>query len=152
MTNSVTVLERIGNEVNSLYGAPVWVLVIALSICLGYLLKIAKWFPNQRIPLVVVPTAIVANLLLMLPFKASSMVTSWVTRQIIVGLVLGFVAWVFHYTILKRVESYFPWLQGAMQDAGLDSAPPFKVDGQSDPVLTKTGDTGNTGATDVNKP
>lgn len=129
-TNSVSnIYQSVGGSINDLYGAPIWVLIVLGTIVFGYILRIAEWFPNKKIPLVVVPFAIIINLVMMWPFHDKKMahidMGAWITRQIIVGMILGFVSWVLHKTLLKNLENRIPWLKGMLQDSGLDTVPPF---------------------------
>lgn len=148
MTNSVS-FQWIGDKINELQGAPVWLIVALLSIILGYMLKIAKWFPNQKIPLVVILVAAAANIALMFPFhNKGDLWIPWSIRQLTIGLAIGFSAWIFHRAVLKRFESKFPWLQSAMHESGFDTE---ITPASPDPSLTipvqegKTGDTSSGG-------
>lgn len=122
-------IKWIQSAADYLQVAPAWFMVVAASIVIGYILKLWKLFPNQLIPVCVVPAAIAIEIALMWPARQQPL-GSWFVRQGIVGMVLGFAAWVLHRAILHRFEDKFPWLKQAVQDSGFDSTPPFKP-GQS---------------------
>jgi len=129
MTNSVSIFQWASDKVNQLDGAPVWLLVVIFSLCVGYTLKWIKRFPNNLIPLPVVLGAALANSILMSAVRPPGVAfLAWATRQFIVGLVLGFVTWLLHHYVIKRIEARFPFVKDAISEAGLDTAPPFPLD------------------------
>jgi uncharacterized membrane protein YagU involved in acid resistance len=90
---------------DQLMNAPAGVVVALFAIGLGYILKSAAFFPNNRIPLVLVLATtvlfplvqfcadLIANnrdALLRIPFNAA------------LGFIIGFLAWAFHAQILRR--------------------------------------------------
>jgi hypothetical protein len=82
-----------------LLNAPSGVLVMAFAIAIGYVCKVVSFFPNNRIPLVVVSSCSVAFPLLTYCAETDA---SDIPRNFIIGFVLGFIAWLFHAQILKR--------------------------------------------------
>ena len=84
---------------DQLMNAPAGVLVALFAIALGYILKGADFFPNSRIPLVVVLVCAVVFPALL---YSSDHQGSNVLRNIIVGFIIGFVAWTLHARILSR--------------------------------------------------
>lgn len=137
-------IKWIEDGINKLYGAPVWLLVVCLSIVVGYLLKAWKRYPNNFIPHAVVTVSAITNTVLMMPMRQPKQpLGAYILTQLIVGCVVGFCAWTFHRFVLKRVESKFPWVQQAAQESGLDTASPFKSNSDlpNDAAQPKTGDT-----------
>ena len=99
-------------QLNSdLMNAPIGVIVALFSIALGYVLKMAAFFPNNRIPFVIVPFAMMSFPVVQL--CADLMAKSphpWlhIPVNILIGGIIGFLAWTFHAQILKRwVDPHF---------------------------------------------
>ena len=84
---------------------PAGVIAMLFSIALGYVLKMAQFFPNRFIPVAVIPLTallyaglqICADLLDNKPSPGLYFLFNFM-----LGFVYGFVAWVFHAQILKR--------------------------------------------------
>jgi hypothetical protein len=99
---------------DQLMNAPAGVIVALFSIALGYVLKISAFFPNNFIPLVIV--LFTASVFPVLEFcDISATLTGGVGDRLIresamlripinvlIGFIIGFVAWTFHAQILKR--------------------------------------------------
>lgn len=83
-------------------------LVFAVCIVAGYVWKFAKWswFPNNAIPPVVILIGGTAMLLLAGEEPANISGRIWHTRQFIVGVVIGFLAWVSHALVISRIEDW----------------------------------------------
>ncbi len=81
-------------------------LVFALCIIVGYCFKFWPKFPNAAIPALVIIVGATINLLLagQEPKGVPGMV--WHTRQFIVGLIIGFIAWLVHNLIISRIEDW----------------------------------------------
>lgn len=87
-------------------------LIIALSITLGWLLKIVRWIPNKSIPGIVIPMGIPLTLLLVRWPAPGDMdmgvrwpdVAAWL-QLAAQGIMLGALAWVLHHTIVNRIEA-----------------------------------------------
>ena len=90
---------------------PAGVLVALFSIAIGYVLKSGAFFPNNRIPVVVVAIAsVVFPILEMCAYaqKGDYDLWLWVPKNVVVGAIIGFLAWAFHAQILKRfVDPHF---------------------------------------------
>lgn len=86
-------------------------LVFALCIIAGYGWKCLKlsWFPNEAIPPMVFVNGALAQLILGGPPPEGVPWYVWHTRQFIVGLIIGFVAWLSHNLVIKRLED---WIAG----------------------------------------
>jgi hypothetical protein len=95
---------------DQLMGAPAGVLVIFLSIALGYLLKGIRVFENRFIPLAVVIASTVLFMLLSPTRAVDTPLRIWLTRNFIIGFILGFVAWALHKLVLQHIEDNIPGL------------------------------------------
>lgn len=94
--------------------APSGVIVALFAIALGYILKTAAFFPNNRIPLVVVLFTAVLFPLVQFCAKLQSLTggvgdallktSAWLSipLNLLIGVIIGFTAWLFHNQILKR--------------------------------------------------
>jgi len=96
---------------DQLMQAPVGILVALLSIALGYILKSAAFFPNNRIPLVIIAISMAAFPLLQAcayAEKGSQHILLHVPQNIVIGIIIGFASWTFHAQILKKwVDPHF---------------------------------------------
>lgn len=88
-----------------LMNAPVGVIVALFAIALGYVLKSAAFFNNKFIPLVIVSFTAVMFPLVQFCVEWSggnSKAGYSVPMNVMLGFVIGFLAWLFHAQILKR--------------------------------------------------
>lgn len=88
-----------------LMSAPAGVVVAIYAIVLGYVLKSAEFFPNKRIPVVVV--LFTSGWFPIVQFCADQVAgvpkAGWrIPLNLMLGFVLGGIAWFFHAQILKR--------------------------------------------------
>ena len=104
MTNSIPYWDQAIKWSESLMGAPAALLVVLVCIAAGYVLKMIQVFPNRFIPLCVM--LIGAAFLMMMTWVAKSEIPV-LTRNFCVGFVLGFIAWMLHRLVLKRIEKKF---------------------------------------------
>ncbi len=105
--NSVeSILETVTDYLQKLEGAPAIILVALSAIVLGYVLKRFKTFPNDAIPIVVI---LWGGVVYPLIADANNDLTLrvWLVRNVTIGLITGFVAWIFHNKILKRYLDRF---------------------------------------------
>ena len=98
-----TTLEQASQILNQLYGLPAGLLIVALCIAVGYVLKLIPRFPNGAIPLVVILVApvllpVIADYQNDVPWRV------WFVRNIVVGLIIGVVAWTIHNQVLSKLE------------------------------------------------
>jgi len=89
-------------------------LVVLVVWVAGYILRLIKIFPNKWIPvcLIIVGTALYP--LTTNPGQMSFEVRNPLVRQCLIGLVLGFTAWLVHGKLLKPLEAKIPWLKGIL--------------------------------------
>lgn len=98
-------METILKLNSQLMNAPVGVIVGICAIAIGYTLKKAENFPNNKIPLVVIPfTALVFPIV---QICADLMGTEphpflRIPVNVLIGVIIGFASWLCHYAILKR--------------------------------------------------
>lgn len=99
-------IDKVIAGLNSLYGLPAVALVLGSCIVLGYILKFIRQFPNDGIPVAVVLWGGIA-MSLVADARASSMpLRVWVVRNILVGMIIGLVAWIVHKTALSKLEDW----------------------------------------------
>lgn len=87
---------------NKLYGLPAIALVALSCIVVGYILRCIKRFPNDGIPIAVILWG--AAFLPLLSDYTPGKFRIWLVRNVFVGLITGFVAWLFHNKILSKIE------------------------------------------------
>lgn len=103
MNSIEDLLEQITDTLQKLYGLPAGTLVLFSCIVIGYVLKLFKKFPNDGIPIAVILWGGV-----LYPLIADSdndlTLRVWLVRNLIIGLVIGFAAWLLHNKILSKLE------------------------------------------------
>jgi len=85
--------------------APAGVVAMLFAIAFGYVLKVSAFFPNNRIPAVVVPTTallfaliqLCADMIAQKPHAAYYFIFNFM-----LGFVFGAMAWLFHAQLLRR--------------------------------------------------
>lgn len=108
---------------DQLIGAPAVALVVLGCIAIGYALRLARKFPNDAIPLTVI-IAGSALFMLLAPDRTNGMqMRVWLTRNFLIGLILGFLAWRIHARGLKQLEDKIPFLKGILS-TDAEAAPP----------------------------
>jgi uncharacterized membrane protein len=117
-TDSVNVLTDL--LFGSLYSLPGYVLVGFSCIVVGYIFKMIKRFPNDGIPAICVAWGMLLNpIIATAPDKV--VVRIWLTTHILVGMVVGFIAWVVHARFIKKYEKHFPFLGPKIAAASQDN-------------------------------
>lgn len=98
-----TELQHVIDMLQKLNGAPALLLVGLVCIITGYALKWVKKFPNEGIPLAVIFMGGVVY-----PFVADANndipLRVWIIRNAMIGLVVGFVAWLVHNKFISKIE------------------------------------------------
>lgn len=92
----------------SLYGLPGYVLVALSCAVVGYLCRFCKRCPNDYIPFFVVGWAMVFNPLISAAPAKDSTWRIWLVTHVLIGMVVGLVAWLAHNKILKKFEMKVP--------------------------------------------
>jgi len=90
---------------DTLAHAPAGVIAMLFAIALGYMLKATALFPNNRIPLIVLP--VTAVLFALIQFCADKLAGKqhaalYLLINFMIGFIFGFIAWILHAQILKR--------------------------------------------------
>lgn len=91
---------------DKIQGLPAVALVFISCIAVGYVLRGIKSFPNQAIPTVVVLWGMVAMLFIADPRASTMPARIWTARNTLVGLAIGFFAWLAHKYLLKKFENW----------------------------------------------
>lgn len=86
-----------------LNGAPFGVLIFCFVIGCGYVMKSIERIPNNWIPFTVI---LVATALFMAgaPARGEMSLRVWLVRNFLIGFTIGFMAWLAHRLVLKRIE------------------------------------------------
>lgn len=101
-------IDKALSYLDKLQGLPGVALVFLSAIVIGYAWRFipAKWFPNQAIPVAVIVWGAFA-MSLIADARASTMpLRVWILRNLIIGAVIGFAAWLTHNLILSRIEDW----------------------------------------------
>jgi hypothetical protein len=96
---------------DQLDGAPAGLLIVFFCIAIGYLLKGIACFQNRFIPLIVVICSTTMFILLAPTREAVVPLRIWLTRNFLIGFILGFAAWALHKVILQHIEDKIPGLK-----------------------------------------
>jgi len=91
---------------DKIQGLSAGALVLLSCVVLGYVLRFIKKFPNDGIPVVVILWGAVAMLMLADPRATSMPARVWTLRNLIIGLVIGLLAWFIHNFALKKLEDF----------------------------------------------
>jgi hypothetical protein len=103
MNSIETALDQATTLLEKLYGLPAIALVLVSCIFLGYILRVITIFPNKGIPLAVILWGgvffpAIADATSNFPFRV------WLIRNLLMGLMIGVVAWLLHNQVLSRLE------------------------------------------------
>lgn len=100
-------IETIIDALNKIEGAPAIALVLLSCLAVGYALRFIRRFPNDGIPVAVILWG-AAFMPLLSDFRTSGIqsLRVWIIRNLVVGLIVGFVAWLVHNLILSKVEDW----------------------------------------------
>lgn len=97
-------LNTILSALDKIQGLSAVALVFFSCIVIGYVLRFVKAFPNNAIPVVVILWGALAMLFIADPRATTMAARIWTARNVFVGLIIGFVAWITHKIILSRIE------------------------------------------------
>ena len=98
--------ESIFSELVKIQSWPSVALVFALIIVVGYCLRFWPTFPNKAIPLVVILVGAMGMMLLSDATPKDINPRIWHTKNCIVGIIIGFVAWMTHNLVISKIEDY----------------------------------------------
>lgn len=117
MTNELAnITETVAGAVKQMQQWPVALLIIAVLIVAGSSLKIIGFFPNRFIPISVIALGGIGNGFLGDISSVSSQQRHPLAVLVLQGIMLGFVAWILHASLLKRFEKFIPFLGGRSGD------------------------------------
>lgn len=123
------------------YGAPGYAVAFTSSIIWGYILRGIKRIANENIPLLVTLWGAGANIALADPYSPPASLRIWVWKNLIIGLIIGYVAVRFHRVVLKRLEDKIPFFKGVVTDSETErfksGQPGWDVQIKQDPDPTK---------------
>lgn len=106
-TNSIPYLDQALKYNDALLGLPALPLLALACLCMGYAGKAMPFLQNRFIPLAVILIGIFGNVILGLggtSDKGLALVAT-IGRQVILGFIVGCVAWFIHNKWLKKLES-----------------------------------------------
>ena len=107
-TNQLNQIDNVLSNLDKLQGASAVTLVFLSCIVVGYILRFIKAFPNNGIPVVVVLWGGMFMGLIASGRSTTMPMHVWVIRNMLVGLIIGGAAWIAHYVVISRIET---WVQ-----------------------------------------
>lgn len=117
MTNEITGwIGTLTSAVQQMQQWPIAVLLVAVLIVMGGVLKSMELFPNRAIPAAVLTMGAIANALLGDPGSVSPAQRHPEAVLALQGILLGFAAWGLHHFLLRRLERFIPLLAGKSGD------------------------------------
>lgn len=101
-------IDKALSVLNQIQGLPAVALVFVSCIVIGYAWKFipAKWFPNEAIPVIVILWGAFCQSMLADARVSSMPLRVWIVRNVLVGLAIGFIAWMTHNLILSKIEDW----------------------------------------------
>lgn len=103
-------MDQILQFLHSLYGLPGYALAAIACLVMGWACKISKWFPNPRIPLIVLPFGSLMNYLLAMPRTPDQPLRLYIMQHIVIGALIGALSWLLHDQVLRHIEDKIPLL------------------------------------------
>lgn len=105
-------LAKQASDLNqSLYGLPGDVILMLFCVSTGMFLKTQDWFPNKRIPLVVMAMGLIGGPLMYIGhYDHSQSMTHQILTHIMIGSIVSSTAWVLHAQVIKKLEPKIPFL------------------------------------------
>ena len=100
-------MNDIWQTVNQAFNLKLAVLVGVACIAFGYFLRTIKKFPNALIPAVVMIAGGVVSIFLQPEGPKELSSRAWDVKNFTAGFGVGFLAWIFHKSILKKIEDKF---------------------------------------------
>lgn len=102
---SMESLENLMSGLDKIQGLSAAALVFCCCIVTGYILRFIRPFPNEGIPVVSILMGGLAMMMLADPRASAMPARVWTSRNLIVGLTIGFIAWMAHKTLLSKLEA-----------------------------------------------
>ena len=99
-------LDNLLSQLEKIQGWPAVALVFASCIVVGYLWKFLpfKWCASAATPAFVILWGAFAQSMLADGRPAGASLRLWIWRNLLVGLVIGFAAWLTHNLVISRIE------------------------------------------------
>ena len=113
-------LDAVTDWLNSLWGAPGVLLVVVLCIAFCYVCRFLPSIPNRAIPLICIITGAALMPVFAPACPVATSLIAWRIRALVIGIVVGIVAWAVHRVLLSKIEDKIPGLANLL-NAG-DSA------------------------------
>lgn len=110
--------DQLTKSLDTLYGLPGVALTLLFCVGMGYFLKMVEFFPNKRIPIVVVIWGMLWNVLLRPAPPKDMMMWQHYCRLIAVGFLIGITSCLAYDRVLKRLENKWPWLRTLLGENG----------------------------------
>lgn len=98
--------DSVFGELVKIQSWPTVGLVFALVIIVGYCLRFWKSFPNEAIPTVVILVGAVGMIMLSDAKPSDVAYRVWNTKNFVVGLIIGFIAWMMHNLVISKLEDF----------------------------------------------
>jgi len=99
-------LNSLLSALDKIQGLSAAALICFGCIVLGYILRFIKKFPNDGIPVAVILFGSAMMLFLADPRPTAMPARIWSVRNLLVGAIIGFVAWMLHKVVLSKIEEY----------------------------------------------
>ena len=122
--------ESVFKELASIQSWPSVALVFGLVIVVGYCFRFWKSFPNEAIPAIVILTGAIGMMLLAEEHPKDIPARIWHTKNFIVGIIIGFLAWMAHNLVVSKIEDYlaakFRFVDKLLNPPSPNGSPPDK--------------------------
>lgn len=92
-------------------GAPLGVLLYFMCFGVGFVIKRTKWFSNSIIPIAIMVFAIGIFMAGSPPRDPKVALRIWLTRNFLLGGIIGFMAWMTHQYGWKKLQDKYGWFQ-----------------------------------------
>ena len=127
-------LNQLLQGLDKIQGLSAVALVCFSCVVIGYVLRFIKAFPNDGIPVVVILWGAVAMLMLADPRPTDMPARIWTVRNLFVGLIIGFVAWLLHKVVLSKLEDYIATKFPSVSDTTFFNRKPTDIQPSVPPV------------------
>lgn len=101
-------INQILSALDQLQGLSAVAVVALTCIVAGYVWRFLhfKWFPNEAIPVFVILWGAFAMSVIADAKPGAVPFRIWFFRNVFIGLIIGFLAWLAHAFIIKRIEDW----------------------------------------------
>lgn len=131
-------MQQLIDFLNSLWGAPAFIMVGLACLVFGYVLRLIPVFPNKWIPAtVILIIGPVFQLLMAEALTKGEVLRVWWAKNFIEGLVMGFLVWITHDKLISRFESSIPILGNLLARTDPPAPVPAVPQPPTDATITK---------------